>query len=448
MNIPANYLFSATSLRKLIIPLIAEQFLAVFIGLADTLMVSSISEHAVSAISLVDSVNLLIIQLFSAMATGGAVVTAQYIGKQSFQQGNNAAKQLMYIVLALSCFLACVVIFARDAILSLIFGALEERTMNYARQYLVLTALSYPALALYNGGAALLRAMGNSKTSLYISCIMNLCNVGGNALLIYGFRMEVAGAAIATLVARMVGAVYVLILLCNCTHPIRIHKLFRPEPNPPMIGRILRQGIPSGLENCLFQVGKLMVTSLVATFSTAMIAANAVGNQIGSLTFLPGMAISLSVVTVVGQCIGAGEKEQAKFYAKKLTWLCYIGMGVINIIVYFFCDEMAYLFHLSPEAMTAMCDILQMYAITSTLLWAPSFCLPNALRASGDARFTMVVSAFSIWAFRIGASYLFVNTFHLGLMGVWLAMPVDWLVRACFFLWRFHSNKWLQKSAI
>ena len=441
-------LFSDRDLRRLIIPLVIEQFLALFIGMADTVMVSTVSESAVSAISLVDSINVLLIQLFSAMATGGAVVAAQYLGRRDNASACGAAKQLMYVTTALATVLGIIAIVFADPLLRLCFGALPEDTLAYCRTYLYLSAVSYPALALYNGGAALLRAMNNSKASMYTSLMMNIFNVGGNALLIYGLNMAVAGAGTASLLARMLGAGIMVWLLLNRSAPIHLIRPMHPEPDGPMIRRIFSQGIPNGLENSMFQIGKLMVAGIVSMFGVSIIAANAISNNISSLCNLPGTAIGLAIVTVVGQCVGAGDTKQARYYANRLILLVYGFTFLADAALFAFARPLAGLFNLSSEGLDAAEEVLRWYAVAAAIFWPASFTVPNALRAAGDARFTMGVSVFCMWVFRIGASYLLVYSFDMGLLGIWVAMFIDWVVRAAFFVTRYLGSKWLTKRVV
>ena len=441
-------LFSRDALVRLIVPLVIEQLLAICIGMADTIMVTSVSESAVSAVSLVDSINILLIQLFSAMATGGAVVAAQYLGRRDQNNACKAAKQLMYSSVLIAMVIGALAVLFCRPLLQLCFGALAPSTMAYCETYLLLSAVSYPALAAYNAGAALLRAMGNSKASMFTSLLMNLTNVIGNAILIYGFRMEVAGAATASLVSRILGAAIMLRMMLNTHAPIHIKRITRPEFNFPMIRLIFRQGIPNGLENSMFQVGKLLVAGIVAQFGESIIAANAIGNTMTTFFQLPGTAIGLGMVTVVGQCIGAGEKEQARYYTKQLIVLVWILLFISDVLLFVFIPNLAPLFNLSPEAVSATVEILRLYAVMATFFWALSFTLPNALRAAGDSRFTMMVSIIAMWAVRVGLSYFFVYNMGMKLTGVWLAMCLDWIVRAAAFVWRYLSGKWLHQKVI
>lgn len=441
-------LFSRQALIRLFIPLIIEQLLAICIGMADTVMVTSVSESAVSAVSLVDSINVLLIQLFSAMATGGAIVAAQYLGRKDSESACTAAKQLMYSSVIIALVIGLVAVIFCRPILQMCFGSLAPSTMAYCETYLLLSAVSYPALAAYNAGAALLRAMGNSKASMFTSLLMNLTNVIGNAILIYGFRMEVAGAATASLVSRILGAAIMLRMMLNTHAPIHIKRITRPEFNFPMIRLIFRQGIPNGLENSMFQVGKLLVAGIVSQFGESIIAANAIGNTVTTFFQLPGSAIGLGMVTVVGQCIGAGEKEQARYYTKRLVVLVWLLLFISDGLLFFFIPNLAPLFNLSPEAVSASVEVLRLYAVMATFFWALSFTLPNALRAAGDSRFTMMVSIIAMWAVRVGLSYFFVYNMGMKLTGVWLAMCLDWIVRATAFVWRYLSGKWLHQKVI
>ena len=448
-SVPEGQLqFSRRQLIQLIWPLVVEQFLAVTIGMADTMMVASTGEAAVAGIGLVDSINLLLIQVFSALATGGAVVASQYIGHQEQDNACRAAKQLLYASTALSLIImACVLSFNRS-LLSFVFGRIEEKVMTNAETYFWLSAVSYPFLAIYNAGAALFRTMGNSRVSMLTSLMMNIVNICGNALLIFVFQWGVAGAATASLVSRMLGAVIMLVLVRNRRNPIYIEKVWRPEFHRKMVGRILKIGVPNGVENGMFQVGKLMVAGLVSSFATSMVAANTIAGNISSMVNIPGAAIGLGMVTVVGQCVGAGEYGQAVRYTKKLMTVTYIAMGVLNVGLFFAAGSLVGLFGLSDPAMDAAQEILQYSAVFCAMFWPLSFTLPNALRASGDARFSMAVSMLSMWIFRIGFSYLLVLCFDWKLMGVWAAMFIDWIVRAVVFTIRFCSGRWKNKRVI
>ena len=442
-------LFSRQALTALLLPLIAEQALSVTIGLADTLMVSSVGEAAVSGVSLVDSFNTLMIQIMSALATGGAVVTSQYIGHREPKNAKAAAAQILFVLSSFSLVVAAVVVVGRHAILRGIFGSIDADVMRYAETYFLLSALSYPFIGLYNAGAALFRAQGNSKISMLSSLVMNVVNIGGNAVLIFGFGMGVMGAALASLISRAVACFAVLSLLQKPACPLRVEGLQALKPDGGLIRRILRVGIPAGIENGMFQIGKLSVSSLTSTLGTAAIAANAVANTTTTFLNIPANAVGMAALTVVGQCLGAGEKEQAVYYSRRLLLTAYCGAWIMNVSAFLFANKFAIsLFHLSPEAQAMALEVMVWFNIVSLFFWPSSFTLPNILRAAGDARFTMSVSIFSMWAFRVGFCYLMVLAFHGGLLSIWTGMFLDWVFRSLCFFVRFVRGRWMEQNVI
>ena len=327
-------------------------------------------------------------------------------------------------------------------ILRLVFGNVEPDVMQAAETYFWLSALSYPMLALYNAGAALFRSMGNSRISLFASLIMNVINIGGNALLIYGLNWGVAGAATATLASRTVAGLMMMLLLRNRDNPIFLERLFHPEWNGGILKSILRVGVPNGLENGMFQIGKLLVAGLITTFGTSAIAANAICNNVGSMSNIPGSAIGLAMITVVGQCVGAKDYQQARHYTKTLLAAAYVSMGLLNIALFLLAPYLVG-FYAMPQTTTDLAlSVLQVNCVVTVLIWPSSFTLPNALRAAGDARFTMVTSMVSMWVFRIGMSYVLGAWLGMGLFGVWTAMQIDWAVRSLVFGVRFLGHKW------
>ena len=392
-------------LIKLIVPLIIEQILSVTIGMADTVMVSGAGEAAVSGISLVDSINILLINIFSALATGGAVIGAQYLGKRDRDSACDAAKQLALSVAALSLVIAAFSLVAKDWLLAAIFGTVEPAVMANAQVYFFLSALSYPFIAVYNAAAALFRAMGNSKIPMLISAGMNVINIVGNAVLIFGFHLDVAGAGIASLASRIAACVVGMILITRPVHEIYIRSLFPLKIDWKMIKNIMRIGIPNGLENGMFQIGKILVQGLVSSFGTAAIAANAVAGNIASLEIIPGSAIGMAMITVVGQCVGARDYDGAKKYVRRLMVITYIFMAVLNVPLLFVVRQIVGFYSLSGEAMTMATEILLLHGICAIFIWPAAFSLPNALRAANDVKFTMIAAIASMWICRIGMSY-------------------------------------------
>lgn len=435
-------LFSNVDLRKLIIPLIIEQLLVVMVGMADTIMISGVGEAAVSGVSLVDTVTVLLINVFTAMATGGAVVSGHYIGQKREERACKAADQLVLFTLVSSFVIMMVLLVAHQFILSHVFGRIDANVMENAKIYLLITGVSLPFLSVYNACAALFRAMGNSRISMMISLLMNVINITGNAILIYGAGIGVAGAAIATLISRIVASVVILVLLRQEKRQIHLSKKFEWRFNRHLVKKILHIGIPNGLENSMFQLGKILVLSLVTSFGTTAIAANAVCNSVGLFQILPGSALSLAVVTVVSQCVGAGDYGQVTYYTKKLMFLTHVFMVVTNLVVVLGCPLIVMAYNLTPETAKLTTEILIYHAVCCMVIWPSSFTLPNALRASNDVKFTMIVAIASMWVCRIGFSYVLAKFLGWGVFGVWVAMTIDWLCRAVCFVVRFARGKW------
>lgn len=440
----SNLLFSRDALIRLIVPLIIEQLLLMTVGMADTVMVTTAGEATVSGVSLVDNINTLIIQIFSALSTGGAVVVAQYLGRQETHSAKTAAKQLLYAMTGISVVLMILALIFRQHILSLIFGQVEPAVMDSALVYFLLTAAAYPFMGIYNAGAALFRAMGNSKVSMINSFIINVINILVNAILIFGFGMGAAGAGIGTLVSRIAAAVIIMVMLRHPGLIVQVDDIFHFEFNGSMIRRILFIGIPTGMENGMFQAGKLMVLNLITTFGTSAVAANAIANSISGVINVPGSAMGLAIITVIGRCIGAGDTRQAVHYTKLLVGCSYLSMLIMGSALFFSADFLVTLFNLSPEAMAMASQVLKLCAIANMLFWPMAFTLPNSLRAAGDAVFTMVVSLTTMFVCRVALSYVFACSWGLGLglLGVWLAMFCDWIVRAVCFLWRYWRGSW------
>lgn len=431
-------MFTRKDLIKLLAPLIVEQILAVLVGMADVVMVAAVGETAVSGVSLVDSISLLIIQLLAALATGGSVVCAQYLGKRSPDQACKAAGQLFLVTTLISAAIAGVALAGNRHLLSLIFGQVEEDVMRNAMIYFRISAFSYPFLAVYNSCAALYRAMGNSKVSMYTSLAMNGINIAGNAICVFGLHMGVEGVAIPTLVSRMFAAILMMHLIQRPGNVIRIHNLKELRADGGMIRNILRVGVPNGMENAMFQFGKLVLQSLVSSLGTAAIASYAVAGNLVTFEYLPGNALGLGLITIVGQCVGAGEWEQAKKYTKKLILLNYALLAVICTVMVLGSGFLVGIYQVSPEAADDARKMILAHSL-AMLVWPLAFTLPYTQRASFDAPFTMYVSVASMWIFRIGFAYLFVVVWKLGVLGIWYGMFIDWAVRALAFMLRFRT---------
>lgn len=437
-----NRLFSRNDLVRLIIPLIVDQFLQVAVGLSDSIMVARVGEAAVSGVSLVDTVMLLIINIFTALATGGAVIAGQYLGRKDPKTGCEATAQLFNFTFLFSIFIMILGYIGQNVILYHVFGKIEPEVMKDSRTYLLIVLSSIPMIAMYNAGAAIFRAMGNSNIAMKTSLLMNSINVFGNALLIFGFHRGVEGVAIPTVVSRGVTCVVILILLNNQEHELHILRPYPFKIKWNVLKKILYIGIPNGLENSMFQLGKIAVLSLVSGLGTASLAANAVGNNIANFAILPGMSFGFALLTVCAQCVGAGDFEQVKYYTKHMMRVEYLCLIASNLIVILALPFILSVYNLSDEAARYANDIILYHAACVVTIWPLSFTLPNTLRAAADVKITMVLSIISMWVFRFGFSYLLTMEFHMGIFGVWVAMTIDWLVRGIFFVCRYKSGRW------
>ena len=441
-------MFSNKALKKLILPLIIEQILIMAVGVADTVMVSYAGEVAISGVGLVDMFNNLIITVLAAIDAGGAIIVSQYIGNKDRKNANKASSQLLTItiVIATVIMLGCLVF--HRILLSTFFGAIEMDVMKAATTYFLISAISFPFLGVYNSAAALYRSMEKTRTTMYVSILMNIINVVGNYLGVFILHAGVAGVAVPTLISRIVAAIIMFALSLNSSNLVyvKIKNVF--AWNQEMISRILKIAVPNGIENGLFTLGRVLVTSIVALFGTSQIAANSIAGSIDQIAVVVVNAINLGIVVVVGQCIGANDYEQAKYYIKKLMKISYIVTGIIGSAVILLLPWILNLYSLSSEARNLTFILVIMHNIMATALHPTAFVLPNGLRAAGDVKFSMVVGIVSMILFRLGAAVLFGIIFNLGIIGVWIAMGSDWLCRSVCFVIRFIKGKWRQFKVI
>lgn len=446
-TVTENRLFSKKDLRKLIIPLILEQTLVITVGMADTMMISSAGEAAVSGVSLVDMFNNLIISVLAALATGGAVVTSQCIGAGRREEACRSARQLVFTEAAITIGISVLVLLFHRQILGLFFGQIEADVMQNAIIYLIISVFSFPLLAVYDSCAALYRSMGNAQITLKISLLMNVINVVGNAIGVYVLKLGVAGVAIPSLVSRGVAGVVLFTLLHNPDNLVFLtREKFKVDAT--IVKRILFIGIPSGIENGIFQLGRVLVVSIIAAFGTSQIAANGVANSLDSMGCIVGQAMSLAMITVIGRCVGAGEEGQVRYYTKKLLGETYFYTAVINSIILLLLPWILQIYGLGEETTRLSYILVMIHDGMAIFLWPASFVLPNMLRACNDVKYTMVVSIFSMITFRIGFSYVF--GVHMGWMavGVWAAMVIDWVFRVLCFVGRYLAGTWRKKCGL
>ncbi|MGL5258513.1 MAG: MATE family efflux transporter [Lachnospiraceae bacterium] len=438
--------YTNKDLRKLVIPLVIEQILVLAVGMADTIMISSVGEAAVSGVSLVDTVNILFVNIYSALATGGAVVAGHFLGQEKKDDASKSGWQLVYFSILFSIVLTSIYIGIHPFILETVFGNIEINVMEYAKTYLMITAVSMVPMAIYSSGAALFRAMGNSKITMWISLAMNCINICGNAILIFGFKMGVKGAAISTLTSRIFAAAVITFLLYQAKNKISFKGIITYKMDFFLIKKILYIGIPNGLENSMFQLGKILLLSLVSTFGTFAIAANAVCNTIAMFNVLPGISIGMAQLSVVSFCTGAKDIEQVKYYSKKLMCVTYLSITALSVIVLVFVEYALKLYNLSPETLELAAWILRYHGFMAIFFWVPSFCFNQTFRGAGDVIYPVIIAIVSMWAFRIVAAYLLNYFWNMGLVGVWVAMTVDWIFRTTCYTVHYIRGKWIKKE--
>lgn len=433
--------FTKEDLRRLIIPLVIEQLLAITVGLFDSVMVSQVGEAAISAVSLVDTVNVLLVNAFSALATGGAVIAGQYLGRREPDKAGHSGAQLLLFMGEASILIMMVFYLAKGFVLGVVFGQVEPDVAAYANTYYIIVEASIPFLAIYSAGAALFRVMGNSRVSMQVSLGMNLINIAGNALLIFGLHMGVEGVAIPTLVSRAAAAAAMVVLLRRPNLPLRVER-FSIHHDKYVVKNILRFGVPNGLESSMFQLGKILLLSTVSVLGTASVAANAIGNTVCTFQCVPGNALGLAIVTVVSRCVGAGSYEKARYYTKKLLKSTYFFMALSIAATLVLLPLIMKLYNVSDEAARYARQIIWMHGLVAVVLWPASFTLPQALRAAGDTRFTLIVSTVSMWTMRVALGVLLGRFWGFGVVGIWMAMFADWVLRVSFFVPRFLGHKW------
>jgi len=441
-------MFTNRMIRSLLIPVVLEQLLNSIMGTADTMMVSNVGSAAISAVSLVDSINILVIQAFSALAAGGAIVCAQYIGQQNQERANESARQVLFIITLISIVVSAICLGFKKPLLRLIFGSVEADVMRASEIYFFYTALSFPFIALYDAAASIFRAQDNTKGPMTISMISNIMNIVGNAIMIWGFHMGVAGAAIATLISRIFCALVVLIQLRRDRQPIVVRDYLKIRPDWPMIGRILGIGIPSGVENSMFQLGKLAIQSTVSTLGTVAIAAQAMTNILENLNGIAGIGVGVGLMTIVGQCMGANRKDEAVYYIKKLSVIAEVTIIVSCLLVFILTRPVTMLGGMEKTSADMCWHMVMWITIVKPIMWVSAFVPAYGLRAAGDVKFSMISSCAVMWLCRFCLSVLLIRGLGFGPMGVWIGMFADWTVRAVLFTWRFHSRKWLEHKVI
>ena len=440
-----DHIFSNKKLFLLLLPIIAEQFLNSLMGMADSMMVSNVGAAALSGVSLVDSINNLVVQAFAALATGGVIICSTYIGQRDVKRANEAAAQVLLVAASISAFIMFLCLVFRGSLLTLIFGTIEADVMRAAEIYFLLSIFSYPGIALSAAGAAIFRAQSNTRLPMNVAIISNILNVAGNALFIFGFHMGVFGAALATLLSRLFSAVVLLVLLSRKNQEIRVAQYLRIRPDLEKIRRILAMGIPNGIENSMFQFGKLAIQSSVSLLGTTAIAAQAMTNIFENVNGVAGCGIGIGLMTVVGQCLGAGRKDEAVYYTKKMIGWGYVVILTSCLFTYGIARPVVALAGMEEKSAALCIYMLGWITIFKPLLWSPSFVTAYSLRAAGDVKFSMIVATLTMWLCRVTLATFLIRVVGMGPMGVWIGMFSDWGIRGIIFTIRFMKGKWIHQ---
>ncbi|MFR1828020.1 MATE family efflux transporter [Clostridium butyricum] len=441
-------MFSNESLKKLIIPIFMDQILIIIASIIATMMISYAGEAAVSAVSLIDMINMLLINVLAALTAGGAVIVSQYIGFRDKNKSCIAASQLFTIATIISIGIMGFVFIFHKPLLKILFGNVDHNVMNLAITYFVIYSISYPFLSIYDSGAALFRSIGNSRVPMIVSIAMNAINIVGNAIGIFVFNAGVVGIAISIIISRAFAALVMVYLSLNKKNKVFISfsQIFTIKRD--MIIKILNIAIPNGIENGIVQLGRILLISIIALFGTDQIAANGITNSLVMISISFATAMNIAIVSVIGQCVGAGDYAQADFYTKKLLKITYIGTIVISLAEILLLPWILNLYTLSAEVTNLTYILVIIHNCLAIIFWPLSFTLPNSLRASGDVRFTMIVSISSMFILRISFGYILGIIFNLGVIGVWLAMGADWALRSIIYVLRFKNGKWREFKVI
>ena len=451
MNIfktPEGYLFSNKALFYLFIPLLIEQALEFFVGLADSIMVASLGEAAISGVSLVDFLMQLLIFSFSALATGGAVIAGQYLGDKNIDKARDASNQLIWFSAISSSFFMLIVLFARHFLITVLFGQIEADVWNTANMYLLIVALSIPFIAIYNSGAAIFRTTNNAFLPMQVMFICDILNIIGNAFCIYYLGWGVEGVAIPTVIARFLVAIILLYFIMDENYPLHIKRTLRHKFDWLLLKNVLNVGIPYGIENGLFQLGRILVLSLVSTFGTMAIAANSVGYAIAVFSVLPGFAINLGLTAVISRCVGADDYEQAKYYNKKCILIVFISHIIINVIIFALLPFLLDIYGLSAKTAQMAFEMIVWHGIFAIIIWPIAFTLPATFRGAGDSKSVMYISLAVMFTCRIALSYVIADWLGIGVFGTWIAMFIDWYVRAALYIYRYFSDKWTEYRTV
>ncbi|MDD3334039.1 MAG: MATE family efflux transporter [Eubacteriales bacterium] len=447
-ELPKQYLFTNQMLLALILPIILEQTVNLTVGLMDSIMVAAVGEAAVSGVSLIDTIYTLLLNLFSALATGGAVIAGQYLGQKNEAKAKQASTELVWTMLAASALMTLLMYLGKGFLLHVVFGQIEADVYRNAETYLMIVNLSIPFMGMYNGAAAILRTRGDSGAVLKVSALMGAINLVGNSIGVYALHAGIAGVAVPTLIARAFGGIAAVAVLLKPGKQLCLEKTWRHRFDGSMVKSILKIGVPNGLENGIFQLGKIVLLSLIASFGTGAIAANSVTLTLAGIEVIPGLAMQLAMTTVISRCVGAGDYQQARHYTRKLMGVAYLAIMALDAAIWFALPWILSIYQLTEQTAAVTTQLVLCHTLGAVMIWPLSFVLPATFRAAGDVKSPMIASILSMVIVRVGGGYWLAQVCGLGVLGTWLSMVGDWAVRSAVFCIRYHSGKWTRYRAL
>ncbi len=448
MDASSRHLFSFGAMAAIILPLIVEQALNIMIGMIDTMMVAGWSESAVSGVSSVDLLSILFINLFSAFATGGSVIVSQYLGRQDGKSSVRAAKNLIYITVMSSIAVVLVLFVIRESVIKALLGKADGSVQEDALLYFFPIILSFPALALFNACSAITRSTGHTKRNMAVSLVMNVMNLFGNYILIYHFSLGALGAGISTLLSRMVGSLILFLLLFRRSEEVCIRGFFHVSLEPKLVLKMLHLGVPQALDSGLFTLGKLMIQSYIAALGTSALAVQAIVGNFNSYANITGMSCALATVTLVGHAAGAGREDEERYYTRCMIIASIVLTAIISLPLFIFTPQFVALYGLSAESSAKAVPLCRLILFMCSTLWAFSFITPYALRATGDATFTMSVSIVSMWIFRVMLAVFLIQRLGFWVEAAWYGMYTDWAARSIIYGIRYRGKRWQQHKVI
>lgn len=435
-------MFTNKDLKNLIIPLFVEQFLLMFVGIADTFAVSFSGEADVSGVSLVTSFNTVLIFLFTALSSGGAVIISQYIGSGDDKAASRSSGQLLMISTVISVVMTALILVSHTQLLRLLFGKIEADVMEACESYLWITTLSLPFLAIYDAGAALCRSIGKTNVTMNVSIVVNIINVIGNCVGVFALHMGAVGVAYPSLLSRLISAIVVTAYCFKKQNAVRYRLADIFAWDGDLLKKVMGIALPNGVENGVHQLVKVALSSMIALFGTYQIAANGVAQSIWSLASIMGLAMAPVYTTVIGQCMGARDIDSANFYFRKLNKITLVLSVLWNALIFCITPLIVRYSAISPEAKELVIWLVLINNIFNGLAYPFAGSLGNGLRAAGDVKFTMIVSITLTIAARLFFSALFGLWLGWGVIGVAIGMSMDLVFRGAIFIWRLKSQKW------